>query len=306
MSKEKIWMNGKYLDSSEGVINISTSALHYGTSIFEGILCIMAGSGKTSAVFRLQDHIDRMFESAGVLNYKIPYSREELESAVIGLVKINKYSSCYIRPIVFEDSGYLDFGNKKNILNIVILCKSFNHILYRWKMRSRAKIMISKTVRNLWPDVLIKAKISGKYLASVIARREAENNGFDDALLLDSPGNVSEATSSNIFIIKSGVIKTPRRENTLNGITQNSVMRIAKDFGYSVAEEDIKVEDLLDADEAFLTNTAAGIVPISSIDSKKVFERNKEGLAKILRGKYIDIITGKDPKYQEWLSYVRI
>jgi len=166
--------------------------------------------------------------------------------------------------------------------------------------------MISKTVRNLWPDVLIKAKISGKYLASVIARREAENNGFDDALLLDSPGNVSEATSSNIFIIKSGVIKTPRRENTLNGITQNSVMRIAKDFGYSVAEEDIKVEDLLDADEAFLTNTAAGIVPISSIDSKKVFERNKEGLVKILRDKYVNIITGKDPKYQEWLSYVRI
>lgn len=304
MSKEKIWMNGKYLYKSEGIINISAAAFHYGTSIFEGILCIMTKSGKRSAVFRLQDHMDRMFESAWTLNYKISYSKEELESAVISLIKVNKYDSCYIRPVVFEDADYLDFGSKKNILNIVILCKGFNHALYRWKMRSCAKVMISKMVRNSWPDVLIKAKISGKYLNSVVARQEAKNNGFDDVILLDSLGNVSEASSSNIFIIKSGAIKTPRRENTLNGITQSSVMRIAKDLGYSVAEEDIKVEDMLDADEAFLTNTASGIIPISQIDSKKIFERNQKSQAKILRNKYIDIITGKDIKYQEWLSYV--
>jgi len=304
MAEEKIWMCGEYLDKSKGTINISTSALHYGTSIFEGILCIMTGGKNRSAIFRLYDHLERMFASAQVLNYKLPYSKEELGKAIINLIKINRFNSCYIRPIVFEDVDYLDFGRKKHNLNVVIMCKNFNHILYRWQMRKPSKVIISKNVTNSWPDILIKAKISGKYLNSIVAKRQAQDNGFNDAIILDSSGYVSEATSSNIFMVKDGVIKTPYRQHTLNGITQNSVIRIALDLGYSVSEENIKVSELLEADEVFLTNTALGIISVAQIDSRRIPVGSQKSPVKYLRSKYINIITGKDPKYPEWINYI--
>ena len=296
MLKEKIWMNGKYIDKSEGVISVSIAALHYGTSIFEGILCI------DSKVFRLRDHIDRLFKSAEVLNYKIAYSKEELYSAIIELVRMNKYKSCYIRPLVFEDADFLDLRSKGR-LNSVILCKSFNTLMYAWQMKRKTNVMISKKTRSLWAAGLAHAKVSGKYLNSMIARIEARDAGFNDSILLDGAGRVSEATSSNVFIVKDEVIKTPQRSNTLNGITQDSVMRIGRDLGFTVIEKDIEPPELYNADEVFLTNTARGIVPVSQVDSKKILASNQKGIVKALSDRYIGIINGRDLEYQEWLSH---
>ncbi|HPT39206.1 MAG TPA: branched-chain amino acid transaminase [Candidatus Omnitrophota bacterium] len=304
MAKEKIWMNGRYLDSALGVVDVSTAALHYGTSIFEGILCMGGRLGNSKAIFRLGEHLDRMFASAEVLNYKIAFSKEDIKAAIGGLVKVNRYQAAYIRPVIFEDTSYLDFSRAINKLNFVILARNINSTIYRWKMRSPVKVMISKTVSNSWPEILTKAKISGKYLNSIVAKREARNRGFDDALLLDSRGYVSEATSANLFMIKDGLIRTPYRKNTLNGVTQNSIMRIAQDLGYTVREENIREEDLLAADEIFLTNTASGVISVSRIDAKKIPPCGSQGLVKYLRSKYIDIITGKNLKYQEWLSFI--
>ena len=303
MLNEIIWMNGKYLDRGDGIINVSTGALHYGTSIFEGILCI-ATESRRSVIFRLQEHINRLFESAQVLDFKIPYSKEELSNIIINLVKINKYNSCYIRPIVFQDVDYLKLGTKKENLNIAVLCKKFSAILYQLQMKKGVRVLISERTRNFWIDNLAKAKGSGKYLNSFIAKIEARKKRFNDAILLNEREMVSEATSSNIFIIKDGVIKTPSRKNTLNGITQSSVIEIGRDLEYNVAEEDIKVDELYRADEIFLTNTARGIISVYQVNSRKIIDSSRKCLTKAIRSKYIDIIRGKDPKHHEWLIYI--
>lgn len=302
MLSEKIWLNGKYLDRSKGIVNISTEAFHYGTSVFEGILCIMTKYG--SAIFRLKDHIDRMFESSLALDFKITYSKEELGNAVINLIKINKYDSCYIRPIIFKDIDYLELGSKKGGVSIAILCKRFSAQMYQLQMMKRLRLMVSEKTRNPWTGNLARAKISGKYLNSVIARIEARENRFDDAILLDAEGMVSEATSSNIFLVENRVVKTPSFKNTLKGITQDSVMQIGRDLGYIIIEQDMKIDELYSADEVFLTNTAQGIISISQINSEKIIDSSHKGVAKILRHRYINTIKGKDPRYQEWLTYL--
>lgn len=296
MPIEKIWMNGKYLDKPDGIVNVSIAALHYGTSIFEGILCI------DSKVFRIQDHIDRLFESARVFDYRIGYSKEELYGAIIGLVKMNRYKSCYIRPIIFEDTDFLNMRSNKSCLNTIVLCKNFNASVYEWQMRKGVRVIISKKIRSLWATGLAQAKVSGKYLNSTIARIEARDNGANDAIFLDKEGKISEATSSNVFIAKNGILKTPCRANTLRGVTQDSIMRIGRDLGCSVIEQDMEPDDLYNADEVFLTNTARGVISVSQIDSKKIIDSTRKGMVKDLRARYIDIIKGKDLRYQEWLT----
>jgi len=303
MLNEKIWMNGRYLDRDDGIINVSTGALHYGTSIFEGILCI-ATESKRSVIFRLQEHINRLFESAQVLGFKILYSKEELSNIIINLVKINKYNSCYIRPIIFQGIDYLNLGAKKENLNIAVLCKKFSALIYQLQMKKGVRVLISERTRNFWIDNLAKAKVSGKYLNSFIAKIEARKKRFDDAILLDEREMVSEATSSNIFIIKDGVIKTPSRKDTLNGITQSSVIEIGRNLGYNIVEEDIKVDELYRADEIFLTNTARGIISVYQVNSRKIIDSSQKYVTKTLRIKYIDIIRGKDSKYHDWLTYL--
>lgn len=302
MSNQKIWMNGKYLDKSEGVTGLSTEALHYGTCVFEGVLCVKGKNG--SAVFRLQDHINRMFRSIAPLNGILSYSEKEIGDAIMNLVKANKYDSCYIRPIVFKDADYLDFEPEGKRLNVAILCKRFKFWMYQHQMGRRIKAMVSKKIRSVWAEDLVDVKISGKYLNSLIAKKDAARAGFDDALFLDGNDMVSEGTSSNIFLVKGGVIKTPLCKNSLKGITQDSIMRIGKDLGYVTLRQDMTRNDLYDADELFFTSTARGIVSISHIDSKKIINPSKKEITSVLRARYIDTIRGKDSNYQEWLTLI--
>jgi len=304
MLKNTIWLNGKYLAGPEGKVSLASASLHYGTGVFEGILCVKSIPGGKSAVFRLREHIGRLFGSARVLGYRVPYSAEELTGAITGLVKANKYGSCYIRPFVFGASDYLGLLPESRSVNTAVLCRSFNPVLYRMRMGAGLKVTVSKTIRNSYPDVLIKAKASGKYLNGVLAKSEAAKKGFDDALLLDRKGNVSEATSSNIFIVKGWDISTPSSKGVLSGITRDSVIRISGELGFKVSEKEISPEELFGADEVFLTGTALGIVRVCRADARKYPDLGSRSPVKRLRRRYLDILEGKAPEYREWLTCV--
>ncbi len=299
MKNSKIWVNGEYIEQVKGIVNVSLNTIHYGTSIFEGILCV--GTGKKKVIFRLQEHIERLYYSAKVLNFNISYSKEEWYKAIKGLIKINNYKSCYIRPVVFMDASYLDLSPKEK-LSTIIMCKQFNIYLFLLQMRRKVKLTVSKKVKNTWEGVLAKAKISGKYINSAIAMIEAKENGFDDSFLLNEHKKVCEASSSNVFVVKDGIIKTPFPDNILNGITRDSIIKIGQNLGYSFVEQDIAVDELYTADEIFLTSTARGIKLVSRVNSKKIVDSTKMKIGQVLQRKYIEIILGKDDKYDKWLS----
>lgn len=299
MVSEKLWINGKNIDKDKATINIDFGVIHYGTAAFEGILCIKTGSKRI--IFRLHDHISRLFSSADILDFHIPFSNEQISQAVIDLIEINKYASCYIRPIIFKKANYLNLISKDNDLMVVITCQKFNNFKFFLQMRRKARIMVSRQMIVSWLPKLAKAKLSGKYLNSAVALLEAKKNGFDDAIILNYEKKVSEATSSNIFVVKDKVIYIPQRTSSLNGIVQDSIMRICKDTGYIVIEEDMDEGKLYDADEIFLTSTARGIISVYRVDEKKITNVSGYNITKFLRDIYLDILTGKSSKYEEWL-----
>jgi branched-chain amino acid aminotransferase len=298
---EKAWINGEYFELGKKLFDASLGTIHYGLTAFEGILCVY---DKRAAIFRVQDHIDRFYKSAEALDFNLPYSKEESLNIIKDVIRVNGPGTYYVRPIVFKNSDYLDLIARKKKLFVAVLCKRFNITVFLLLMRRKIEVMISKNTRNVWADYLTKAKLSGKYLVSAIAKLEANKHGFDDALLLDGSGMVSEATAANVFMVKDGLIKTPFINNTLSGITQDSVIIIARNLGYEVIESDISVAQLFSADEVFLTNTAEGIVSLSRIDDNII--KNKTNVAAQLRTNYIDIIRGKNPRYADWLTPVEI
>jgi branched-chain amino acid aminotransferase len=303
---EKTWANGKILKHTDLVFSLG--ALHYGTVIFDGLLCI-ATKQKRYFLFRLQDHINRLFYSAGVLRLKVPYTKEELAEIIINLVRANGYGSYYIRPLIFERKMYFDIisNKKEKDRNVVILCKKFNSWSFFFHMKKRkVSVMVSKQMKNAWSEELTLAKISGKYLIYTLARIEAKENSYDEVVILDDKGRVSETSSSNIFIVKDNVIKTPLTKNVLPGITRATVIEFAKEINYQVQEENIFPEDLLNADEIFLTNSASGIISVSQIENRKLDKSRQYNIVKIIQNKYIDIITGRDPSYLRWLTPIII
>ena len=299
MKNTKIWVNGEYIDQVKGMVNVSLNTIHYGTSIFEGILCI--GRARKRNIFRLWEHIERLYYSAKVLNFNLSYSKEEWYDAIEGLIKINDYSSCYIRPLIFMDASYLDLTPKKK-LSVIIMCKQLNTYLFLLQMRKKVKITVFENIQNTWKGALAKAKVSGKYINSVIANIEAKKKGFDDVILLNEHKKICEASSANVFVVKNGIIKTPFPDNILNGITRDSIIKIGQNLGYIFVEKDIEVDELYTADEIFLTSTARGVKLVSRVNSKKIVDSTKMKIGEVLQGKYIEIILGKDDKYDKWLS----
>lgn len=299
LMSEKFWINGEYSSKDEKPFSVSLSTIHYGLSAFEGILCV---NGKQVTIFRLQEHIERFFNSAAVLDLKLPYSRKEFANVIKDVIRINGHGSYYIRPIVFRNSEYLDLTTRNKQLFVAVLCKRFILMAFLLQMRRKLKVIISKNVRNVWGNYLTRAKLSGKYLISAVAKLEAEKSGSDDAILLDDRSMISEATTANIFIVKDGIIKIPFLNNSLNGITQDSVIRIAHDMGYKVIEADIDLDQLYNADEIFLTSTARGLTSISKVDDYSIGDKTK--IAEELRNRYIDIIKGSNSKYAEWLTII--
>ena len=296
MDKNFVWINGKFIKGEKATVPLLTHSLHYGSAVFEGIRFYNTDNGP--AVFRLDEHIQRLFYSAKVMGMKIQYSQKELRSIVLELVLKNKLTSGYIRPIVF-------FGSKMGLnpmnvdLNVAIACWSWGKYLEK----DVIKVKISKFIRIHPESSVMGAKISGHYFNSILATLEAKNNKCDEALLLDYKGNIAEGPGENIFFIKNKKIYTPTSEAILPGITRATVIKLARDLGYVVIEKRIRPKDINNFDEAFFTGTAAEMTAIGWIDGIKIGNGKEGPITKQLSELYHNVVGGKIKKYQNYLSH---
>ncbi len=298
---DKIWLNGNYVNWDEAKVHVLTHALHYGSGVFEGIRAYETLKG--TAVFRLTDHIKRLFKSAKIYLMEIPYSPEVLIDVTKELIKINNLKSCYIRPIVFRGYGEMGLNPLNCPVDVAIAVWPWGAYLGEESFKHGIRAMISSFHRidpNSLPPV---AKATGQYINSILAKLEAVYSEYEEAILLDYRGFVSEGSGENIFIVKDGVIYTPSTTSSiLEGITRDTVIKIARDLGIEVVERDLVRSDLFLADEVFCTGTAAEVVPIREID-KRIIEEPWP-ITRKLQEKFFQIVRGEDEKYQDWLELV--
>jgi len=297
-----VWLDGEIVPWEKATVHVFTHALHYGTGVFEGIRAYSVGDDVL--VFRLRDHIKRMAESAKMYTFDLPYSEDEICNAITALIEKNAFhSSLYIRPIAFKGLGGISLDARTTPTSVGII--AFPYEKYFGENKSGLNICVSSWRRVGEPAVPAMAKACGHYINSVLARTEAAQAGFDEALFLDVDGNVSEGTGENIFLCKNGIISTPSfASDILNGITRQTVIGLIHDLGMTLVERTIRRAELYNCDEAFFTGTAAEVAPIITID-RKVVGNGKEGEVTIrLRGEYERVVTGLNEKYRSYLTSV--
>ena len=299
---EKIWMDGKFVNWDKATVHILTHTLHYGLGIFEGIRCYETSEGP--AIFRLDEHIERLFDSAHIFLIKIPYSKEEIKDAVIKTVRANKIKECYIRPLAYIGYGAMGLYPKENPVNVSIAVWSWGTYLGDKGLENGIKVKISSFVRNHVNANMARGKVCGYYVNSQLAKKEAISCGCDEALLLDTEGYVSEGSGENIFIIRNGMLKTTPLTSILEGITRNSIIKIANDEGIKVREERFTRDEVYIADEAFFTGTAAEVTPIREVDGRTIGKGTPGKITKKLQSIFFDIVRGKNKKYGSWLTRI--
>ncbi len=298
---EFIWFDGKMVPWADANVHVLTHCLHYGTGVFEGIRTYRCADG-TSSIFRLQEHVERFFNSMKILGLEIPHSQESVYDAILETVKINKLTEGYIRPLSFVGYGVLGIHPQDNPIQTIIAVWPWGAYLGADALANGIGIKTSTFTRHHVNAMMTKAKTSGNYVNSVLAKMEAVADGYHEALMLDTNGFVSEATGENIFIVRNKVIKTTPPTSILGGITRESIMTLARDLGYTVVEQQFTRDELYVADEAFFTGTAAELTPISAVD-KRVIGSGKAGeITKHLQKEYFDVVKGANPKYEAWLS----
>lgn len=293
-----IWMDGKFKKWKDATIHLITHTLHYGTGAFEGIR--FYDTPKGAAVFRLADHTKRFFYSAKAAGIKIPYSQKQISDVILQLLKKNKIKSGYIRPIAWYGEGHMGVNPIGAPINVAIACWPWGAYLAQESIR----MMTSSFIRIHPKSTVSDAKISGNYANSIQAVLEAKKAGYDEALFLDYKGNVAEGAAENIFMVKKDVLITPPPGSILPGFTRDSIIKLAKDLGYKVIEKTIKLKDLYNADEVFLTGTASEIVPVSVIDKKTIAKGKVGPVSKSLNKVFMAVVEGENPKYKKWLTYV--
>ena len=295
----KIWMNGKLVPFKNAKVHVLTHALHYSTSIFEGIRCYDTPSG--SAIFRLPEHVDRFFNSARMYSMKMPYSKKKITDAIVNTVKANKLKQCYIRPLAYYGYGTMGLTPTNNKVDVSISC-------WEWKMGeskagkfSGAKCKISKWIRIDSKSQPMQAKSAANYSNAALARMEALNAGYDEAIMLNNKGHVAEGSAENIFVVKNGKITTPPLDaDILNGITIDSAIKLLKSNKIKVIEKNIKISDLLKADEIFMTGTAAEVKSVTRVDKTKIGNGKIGEVTKELQDSFMDTVMGKNKKFRTW------
>ena len=300
---KKIWMDGKFVNWEDANVHILTHTLHYGLGVFEGIRCYKCEDGR-SAVFRLQEHTDRLFESAHIMQVQIPYSREDINKAIIETLKVNDLKEGYIRPLVYLSAGSMGIYPKDNPVKVAIAVWSWGAYLGEKAIKEGIRVKISSFTRHHVNVGMTKAKVVGNYVNSILAKREVIAMGYDEALLLDTDGYISEGSGENIFMVKDGLLKTTPLTSVLRGITRDSVIRIAKDKGIPVLEGRFSRDELYTADEAFFTGTAAEITPIREVDNRKIGEGKPGPVTKIIQETFFNAVKGREKKYAVWLAYL--
>lgn len=296
----KIWMDGRFVNWKEANIHVLTHTLHYGLGVFEGLRCYKGEKG--SAIFRLKEHVERLFDSAHIVQIKIPYAPQEIEEAILGTVKVNRLEACYIRPIVFIGYGEMGLYVQKNPIQVAIAAWPWGTYLGDDGIRNGIRAKISSFTRHHVNISMTRAKVTSYYANSQLAKREAKEAGYDEAILLDTDGYVAEGPGENIFIVRNGVLKTTPLTSILEGITRNSIIELAQEKGIPVAQERFTRDEIYIADEAFFTGTAAEITPIREVDGRTVGTGKPGEITKLLQKLFFDIVAGKDSAHRSWLT----
>jgi branched-chain amino acid aminotransferase len=298
---EKIWMDGELVPWDEARVHVLTHSLHYGSGVFEGIRTYATADGP--AVFRLTDHIERMLDSAKLVMMEIPYSLEELVEACKLTVRESGLDSCYVRPIAYLGYGEIGLNPLPCPVNVSIAVWPWGAYLGEESLAKGVRVKVSSW-RRMDPNINpVAAKGTGIYINSSLAKVEAVQSGYDEAILLNTQGFVAECTGENLFIVRDGVLVTPTlASGALGGITRDSIMTIARDLGYEVREEQLLRHDIYLADEAFLTGTAAEVVPIRSVDDRVIGDPGE--ITRKLQETYLATVHGQVERYRDWLEYV--
>ena len=299
---EKIWMNGTFVNWDDAKVHILTHSLHYGTGVFEGIRCYKTQAG--SAVFRLKEHVDRLFESAHILQMGIPFTREAVREAILGTIRVNKIDACYIRPLAYIGYGAMGIYPKENPVQLSIAVWPWGSYLGDEGLKNGIRVRISSFNRPHVNATMVRSKTTANYANSLLAKREVLADGYDEAMLLDTDGYVAEGSGENVFIVRKGVIKTPPLTAILEGITRDTIMQLAAERGMRCVEERFTRDELYIADEAFFTGTAAEITPIREVDNRTIGSGKPGRVTQELQSAFFDIVQGKDSRHADWLTPV--
>lgn len=298
---EKVWMNGEYVAWADAKVHVLVHGLHYGTGVFEGIRCYETPKGP--AVFRLRDHLERMERSGKIFMMEIPYSVDELVGVTRDLIRMNKLRSCYVRPIAFRGYGEVGVNPENNPIDVTIAVWRWGAYLGEKALKEGIRMTVSSWRRHDPNIIPPAAKVTGAYINSVAAKQEAVHKGFDEAIMLNTQGYVSEATGENLFIVKGGEILTPPLEaGALGGVTRNTIMKIAADLDMPIHESLLMRSDLYVAEEMFCCGTAAEVTPVREVDGRVIGEPGP--ITKAIQDKYFEIVKGHDEKYYDWLDFV--
>ena len=300
-----VWRNGEIIPWADATTHVSTHALHYGSGVFEGMRCYETDDGP--AIFRLDAHLDRFYNSASVYGIEIPYSPDELTESIVDVILRNEFKSCYVRPLCYYGSSTLGVHPAKCPVDVVILTWPWAAYLGDAGLTQGVRITVSPW-RKFHSDMMpTTAKACGQYLNSLLAVRDAVSRGFDEALLLNTDGHLAEGSGENLFVIRDGELLTnDQSASILLGITRDAVIQIARDLGYPVTIGSLTLEDLENADEAFFTGTAAEVTPIREVDGVLIGSGACGPITRNIQNTFFSVVAGREGKYKDWLHYVDV
>ncbi len=298
----KIWKDGHLIDWRDATLHVLTHSLHYGMAVFEGVRAYKTPEG--TAIFRLKEHTQRLFNSAKIFQMQIPYDMETIMAAQREVVKANKLESCYLRPLAWIGSEKMGVSARGNTIHVSIAAWPWGAYLGEDGLARGIRVKTSSFTRHHVNVSMVRAKASGYYINSILANQEVTADGYDEALLLDTDGYVSEGAGENVFIVKAGKIYTPDLASCLDGITRDSVLTMARDMGIEIIEKRITRDEMYCADEAFFTGTAAEVTPIRELDNRTIGEGSRGPITEKLQALFFDVVAGKAPQYNHWLTLV--
>ncbi|MFZ9963293.1 MAG: branched-chain amino acid transaminase [Burkholderiales bacterium] len=296
-----IWYDGAMVPWRDATTHVLTHSLHYGLAVFEGLRAYDTKKG--AAIFRLKEHIDRLFASAHIYMMKIPFSKKELMDACLNVVKENNLSSCYIRPIAFYGSEKMGVSPKGATVHVAIAAWPWGAYLGAEGIEKGIRVKTSSFSRHHVNVTMCRAKYSGTYANSILANQEAVDHGYDEALLLDVDGFVAEGAGENLFIVKNNTIYEPELTSALMGITRDTILTLAADLGLNVKSKRLTRDDVYTADEAFFTGTAAEVTPIRELDNRVIGTGQRGPVTEKLQTLFFNLVNGREEKHGEWLSY---
>jgi branched-chain amino acid aminotransferase len=297
-----IWYDGKLVDWRSATTHVLTHTLHYGMGVFEGVRAYKTSSG--TAIFRLQDHTDRLFNSAHILQMKMPFSKQEIADAMCAAVRENKLESAYIRPMAFYGAEAMGIAAKTLSTHVIAAAWSWGAYMGDEALTKGIRVKTSSFARHHVNITMCKAKANGNYMNSILAHQEAAQDGYDEALLLDVDGFVAEGSGENIFLVRKGKLYTPDLTSALEGITRDTIVQLAKEIGLEVIEKRITRDEVYTADEAFFTGTAAEVTPIRELDNRNIGSGTRGPITEKLQVMYFDVVKGKSAKHADWLTLV--